>query len=92
MLKKTKNIDKYLDQIKDIEKSELYSCPSLFSVSDIKEKLDKYIADKSNVTYISLDEYNNFTGLYIFYIIKEEKYGEMIVGLSNNRKSYDELF
>lgn len=92
MLKKTKNIDAYLNQIKDIEESELYSCPSLFNVSNIKEKLDKYIADKSNVTYISLDENNNFTGLYIFYIIKEERYGELIVGLSKNKDSYDELF
>ena len=64
MLKKTKNIDAYLNQIKDIEESELYSEPSLFNVSNIKEKLDKYIAYKSNVTYITLDENNNFTGLF----------------------------
>ena len=32
------------------------------------------------------------TGLFVFYIIEDEKYMEMLAGLSRNEKAYDEMF
>ena len=58
----------------------------------IKNNLIESVNKKNNVTLGIFDNDNNMIGFFIFLVIEEEKYAEMIVGLSDNELAYKELF
>jgi len=91
MIKKLKNIDEYIDFINKINKTDNYSDPMLSNEVQIKNNLLESVNKKDNITFGIFDN-NNIIGFFIFLVIEEEKYAEMIVGLSDNALAYKELF
>lgn len=92
MIKKLKNIDEYIDFINKINSTDNYSDPMLSNEVQIKYNLIESVNKKDNIALGVFDANNNIIGFFIFLVIEEEKYAEMIVGLSDNELAYYELF
>lgn len=92
MIKKLKNIDEYIDFINKINSTDNYSDPMLSNEVQIKCNLLESVNKKDNITFGIFDHNNNIIGFFVFLVIEEEKYAEMIVGLSDNEFAYYELF
>ena len=92
MIKKLKKIDEYIDFINKINSTNNYSDPMLSNEVQIKNNLLESVNKKNNITLGIFDNDNNIIGFFIFLVIDEEKYAEMIVGLSDNELAYYELF
>ena len=92
MIKKLKNIDEYIDFINKINSTDNYSDPMLSNEVQIKCNLLESVNKKDNITFGIFDHNNSIIGFFVFLVIEEEKYAEMIVGLSDNEFAYYELF
>lgn len=92
MIKILKDIDEYIDYINRINKTDNYSDPMLSNEVQIKNNLLESVNKKDNITFGIFDHNNNIIGFFVFLVIEEEKYAEMIVGLSDNELAYYELF
>ena len=92
MIKIIKNIDNYIDFITKLNLTDNYSDPMLSNEVQIKNNLLESVNKKNNITLGIFDNDNNIIGFFIFLVIAEEKYAEMIVGLSDNELAYKELF
>ena len=92
MIKKLKYIDEYIDFINKINSADNYSDPMLSNEVQIKNNLLESVNKKDNITFEIFDHNNNIIGFFVFLVIEEEKYAEMIVGLSDNELAYYELF
>ena len=92
MIKKLKNIDEYIDFINKINSTDNYSDPMLSNEVQIKCNLLESVNKKDNIIFGVFDHNNNIIGFFVFLVIEEEKYAEMIVGLSDNEFAYYELF
>ena len=92
MIKIIKNIDNYIDFITKLNLTDNYSDPMLSNEVQIKNNLLESVNKKNNITLGIFDNDNNIIGFFIFLVIEEEKYAEMIVGLSDNELAYKELF
>ena len=91
MIKILKNIDEYINFINKINSTDNYSDPMLSNEVQIKYNLIESINKKDNIA-LGVFDANNIIGFFIFLVIEEEKYAEMIVGLSDNELAYYELF
>ena len=91
MIKKLKNIDEYIDFINKIKSADNYSDPMLSNEVQIKNNILESVNKKDNITFGIFDHNNNIIGFFVFLVIEEEKYAEMIVGLSDNELAYYEL-
>lgn len=91
MIKKLNEIDSYMSFILTLNNDSSYNEPMLSTEEQIQDNLIKAVKNKNNVTLGIFDD-NIIIGLFVFLIIEEEKYGEMLVGLSKDKKAYDELF
>ena len=83
MIKILKDIDEYIDFINNINKTDNYSDPMLSNEVQIKNNLLESVNKKDNITFGIFDHNNNIIGFFVFLVIEEEKYAEMIVGLSD---------
>ena len=92
MIKILKDIDEYIDFISKINKTDNYSDPMLSNEVQIKCNLLESVNKKDNIIFGVFDHNNNIIGFFVFLVIEEEKYAEMIVGLSDNEFAYYELF
>ena len=92
MIKKLKNIDEYIDFINKINSTNNYSDPMLSNEVQIKNNLLESVNKKDKIIVGIFDKDNNIIGFFVFLVIEEEKYAEMIVGLSDNEFAYYELF
>jgi len=92
MIKILKDMDEYIDFINKINKTDKYSDPMLSNEVQIKNNLLESVNKKDNITFGIFDHNNNIIGFFVFLVIEEEKYAEMIVGLSDNELAYHELF
>lgn len=92
MIKQINNIDKYMDFINRINLSDKYSDPMLSNEVQIKENLLESLEKKDNLVFGIFDDFDTIIGFFVFLVIEEEKYAEMIVGLSDNADAYKELF
>ena len=92
MIKILKDIDEYIFFINRINKTDSYSDPMLSNEVQIKNNLLESVNKKDNIIFGIFDHNNNIIGFFVFLVIKEEKYAEMIVGLSDNELAYYELF
>lgn len=91
MIKELNKIDPYLEFINELNADACYSDPMLSTQEQIQHNLMKAIMKKDNKVWGVFEE-DTLIGLFVFLVIEEEKYAEMIVGLSKNKKAYEELF
>lgn len=92
MIKLITDIDDYIDFINRLNSTDNYSDPMLSNEVQIKHNLLDSVNKKDNITFGIFDNDNYIIGFFIFLVIEEEKYAEMIVGLSDNELAYKELF
>ncbi len=85
-----KDIHEYREYIDSFIRDEKYSDPHLTARIEAGESLDDMIAKKDNHCFVT-DDRGEITGLYIFLIIPEEKYLEMLIGITRNESSVEEL-
>ena len=92
MIKILKSVDEYINFINKINSTDNYSDPMLSNEVQIKNNLLESVNKKDNIIFGIFDHNNNIIGFFVFLVIEEEKYTEMIVGLSDNKNAYFELF
>ncbi len=92
MIKILKDLEDYLNFINKINSTDNYSDPMLSNEVQIKNNLLESVNKKDNIALGIFDANNNIIGFFVFLVIEEEKYAEMIVGLSDNELAYYELF
>ena len=84
------DIQKYRGYIDSFIRDEKYSDPHLTAMIEAGESLDDMIAKKDHHCFVT-DDRGEITGLYIVLIIPEEKYLEMLIGITRNGSSVEEL-
>jgi ribosomal protein S18 acetylase RimI-like enzyme len=92
MIKILKDIEEYVFFINKINKTDNYSDSMLSNEVQMKHNLLESVNKKDNITFGIFDHNNIIIGFFVFLFIEEEKYADMIVGLSDNKKAYFELF
>ena len=90
MIKILKDIDEYIFFINKINSTDNYSDPMLSNEFQIKNNLLESVNKKDNIIFGIFDHNNNIIGFFVFLVIEEEKYAEMIVGLSDNELAYND--
>ncbi len=88
MIQKLSSIEEYQGFIDEFIKDPLFSDPH-FSYD--KDNLWRAL-HKDNQSVLGVFREQQMIGLFVFLIIKSEKYAEMIVGLSRERIAYEEIF
>ncbi len=86
----TANIEKYAAFARKINADKDYSQPLLNS-NMIEEKLDRAIHNTDD-RVLAVIENGDITGLFVLLVIDDEKYVEIIMGLSKSKEAYTELF
>jgi ribosomal protein S18 acetylase RimI-like enzyme len=92
MIKILKDIEEYVFFINKINKTDNYSDSMLSNEVQMKHNLLESVNKKDNITFGIFDHNNIIIGFFVFLVIEEEKYADMIEGLSDNKKAYFELF
>ena len=80
----------YQDFINSFIEDKNYSDPHLTARIEAGESLDDMIAKKDHHCFVT-DDRGEITGLYILLIIAEEKYLEMLIGITRKGSSVEEL-
>lgn len=80
----------YMDFIQEINSDIHFSDPMLSNDEQIKANLLNAIY-KSDNKVLSVFNGNQIIGLFVFLIIDDEKYIEMLVGLSKEKNAYEEI-
>jgi len=91
MLRKLTDLKPYTDFINLINGDPEYCDPMLSNDEQIKFNLFEAATKKDNEV-IGIFKGDVIVGLFVFLVITEEKYAEMLVGLSKDKCAYDELF
>lgn len=86
-----KEIDKYKNFIQSFLGDDKYSDPMLVTEEQIKCNLLNSIYKKNNRVLGAFEECQ-LIGLFVFLVEEEEKYLEMLVGLSRSKEVYFDLF
>ena len=89
-VKCVKDIHEYREYINSFIGDEKYSDPHLTARIEAGESLDDMIAKKDHHCFVT-DDRGKITGLYILMIISEEKYLEMLIGITRDGSSVEEL-
>ena len=90
MIRKLTEFEPYWDFIKEINADPRYREPMLSSKEQIEGNLLSALTDPDK-TALGVFEDDVMTGLFVFLIIKEERYIEMLVGLSRDPAAYEEI-
>ncbi len=80
----------YQDFINGFIEDKNYSDPHLTARIEAGESIDDMIAKKDHHCFVT-DDRGKITGLYILLIIPEEKYLEMLIGITRDGSSAEEL-
>lgn len=80
----------YMDFIQEINSDMCFSDPMLSNDEQIKANLLNAIY-KSDNKVLGVFDQNKIIGLFVFLIIDDEKYIEMLVGLSKEKNAYEEI-
>ena len=91
MIRELHSIDKCEEFIADLNSDPHFSNPMLATQEDIKDNLYNAL-NKPNDHVLGVFQDDRMIGLFVFLIIEEEKYMEMIIGLSRCRQAYEEIF
>ncbi len=90
MIKELDSLDNYEEFITDLNSDPCFSNPMLSSEEDVKDNLYNAL-NKPNDHVFGVFQDDRTIGLFVFLILKEEKYMEMIIGLSRCRQAYEEI-
>lgn len=90
MIEEINDIKIIREFVKDFEENEIFSDPMLKKREQFENNLVKSINDKENKV-IGIYDNNKNIGLFSFLIINDEKYIEMLVGLSRVKTAYEEV-
>lgn len=91
MIKYIKDFTPFLDFISDVNADPDCSEPMLFTEDQMEVNLKKSL-NKPNNHVLGVWEDGVFTGLFDFLILEEERYIEMIVGLTRSKEAWEEIF
>lgn len=90
MVKKISDLEVYNEFINSFFEDYNYSDPMLTTEEQVRVNLYNSV-NKINNDVVGVFEGKCLVGLFVFLVIKEEKYLEMIVGLSRNAKAYHQI-
>ena len=90
MLKRLTSAKEYMDFINAINRDPNFSDPMLSNEEQIRGNLLD-APDKPSNQIWGVFEGAQITGLFVFLILEEESYIEMLVGLSRSPKAYEEM-
>lgn len=90
MIKTISNLEKYNEFINSFLEDDNYSDPMLTTEEQIRVNLYNSVNKKNN-DVVGVFDGDCLVGLFVFLVIKEEKYLEMIVGLSKNVDAYCQI-
>lgn len=90
MLKRLTSAKEYIDFINEINRDPNFSDPMLSNEEQIRCNLLDAPDKPSNQIWGVFEE-ARITGLFVFLILEEESYIEMLVGLSRSQKAYEEM-
>ena len=90
MIKKLNDVKEYLDFINEVNTDADFRDPMLCNESQIKSNLFDAV-NKPNNHIFGVFEENVLIGLFVFLILEDECYIEMLVGLSKDKRAYDEM-
>jgi len=91
MIKLVTNQNEIIDFALSFKNDRKYSDPMLSNDEQFKSNLLKSIEDPESYRTFAVYDKDVMTGLFSFLTIKEEKYLEMLVGLSRERETYFEM-
>lgn len=90
MLKILTNASEYMDFINEINSDPDFSDPMLATQEQMRCNLLDASNKQANQIWGIFDE-EEITGLFVFLVLEEESYLEMLVGLSRSLKAYEEM-
>ena len=80
-----------MDFVRSFADDPVFSDPLLLNEKQVQKNLLETDRSPDKHMY-GIFENNQMIGLFVFYVIEDEKYMEMLVGLSRLGKAYDEMF
>ena len=90
MIQKLASLDACMDFIGEISRDPAFSDPMLSTPEQIEVNLRKAV-EKPDDHVLGVYREGKLEGLFVFLILPEERYIEMIVGLSRSREAYAEI-
>lgn len=90
MIKILTNIDEYMPFVHEINSDPNFCDPMLSTEEQIRCNLLSSVNKPTNKVFGVFDG-DAMTGLFVFLILSDESYAEMLVGLSKDEKAYDEM-
>ncbi len=90
MLKQLIDVNEYMDFINEISRDPSFSDPMLSSEEQLRCNLLEAPNKPSNKVW-GIFEGDEIIGLFVFLILEEESYIEMLVGLSRSLQAYEEM-
>ncbi|MBR1781620.1 MAG: hypothetical protein IJ751_09500, partial [Oscillospiraceae bacterium] len=90
MIQKLTSLDSYTDFIHDVNRDTAFSDPMLSTQENIAVNLYQ-AAEKPNHHVLGVFHDGVMTGLFVFLITEDERYIEMLVGLSRLTAAYEEI-
>lgn len=91
MLKPLASVTEYMDFINELNRDPNFGDPMLSSEEQIRCNLLEAPNKPTNKIWGVFEE-DRIVGLFVFLILKEESYIEMLVGLSRSPRAYEEMF
>ena len=90
MIQQLSSLEPYLPFVADVNGDPCFSDPMLTNEEQIRRNLLNAV-QKPNDHVLGVFCDGKMTGLFVFLIIEQERYIEMIVGLSRSEKAYEEI-
>lgn len=90
MIRQLKSLDAYMSFIHEINSDPDFCDPMLSNEEQIKINLLNAINKPDNQVIGVFDD-ETIIGLFVFLILPDERYIEMLVGLSKDKRAYDEM-
>ena len=90
MIQELKTFDPYWDFINGINGDPVFSEPMLQTKEQLEHNLKKALINPDQIP-LGVFSDGEMTGLFVFLIVEEEQYIEMLVGLSRSSAAYEEI-
>ncbi len=92
MIRIIKSYDECRDFVLHFQADPCFSDPMLTNAEQVQCNLVKSINDPDKRCAIGVFQENQMVGLFAFLVLRDERYIEMLVGLSREKKAYLEVF
>ncbi len=90
MIQKLTTFDPYRDFISEINSDPIFSEPMLQTAEQIEKNLNCAVHSPDQIA-LGVFSDGEMTGLFVFLIVEDERYIEMLVGLSRSPAAYEEI-